>query len=29
MTDRAAAPGGIVLFDGTCAFCERAVVFIS
>jgi len=23
------APGGIVLFDGTCAFCERAVVFIA
>jgi predicted DCC family thiol-disulfide oxidoreductase YuxK len=22
-------PGGIVLFDGTCAFCERAVVFIA
>lgn len=20
--------GGIVLFDGTCAFCERAVIFI-
>lgn len=24
-----APPGGIVLFDGTCAFCERAVVFIA
>lgn len=24
------APGhGIVLFDGTCAFCERAVIFIA
>lgn len=22
-------PHGIVLFDGTCAFCERAVVFIA
>lgn len=22
-------PGGIVLFDGTCAFCERAVIFIA
>lgn len=21
--------GGVVLFDGTCAFCERAVVFIA
>jgi hypothetical protein len=21
--------GGIILFDGTCAFCERAVVFIA
>jgi predicted DCC family thiol-disulfide oxidoreductase YuxK len=21
--------GGIVLFDGTCAFCERAVIFIA
>lgn len=26
----AGAPsGGIVLFDGTCAFCERAVIFIA
>lgn len=24
-----ARPGGIVLFDGTCAFCERAVIFIA
>ncbi len=24
-----AKPGGIVLFDGTCAFCERAVIFIA
>lgn len=24
-----ATAGGIVLFDGTCAFCERAVVFIA
>lgn len=24
-----AQPGGIVLFDGTCAFCERAVIFIA
>lgn len=24
-----AAQGGIVLFDGTCAFCERAVIFIA
>lgn len=24
-----AEPSGIVLFDGTCAFCERAVVFIA
>ena len=23
------AAGGIVLFDGTCAFCERAVIFIA
>src|SRR4051812_42877586 len=23
------AAGGIVLFDGTCAFCEGAVVFIA
>ena len=22
-------PHGIVLFDGTCAFCERAVIFIA
>jgi len=22
-------PGGIILFDGTCAFCERSVVFIA
>jgi predicted DCC family thiol-disulfide oxidoreductase YuxK len=30
MTDSAApATAGIVLFDGTCAFCERAVVFIA
>jgi predicted DCC family thiol-disulfide oxidoreductase YuxK len=30
MTEPASAPrGGIVLFDGTCAFCERAVIFIS
>jgi predicted DCC family thiol-disulfide oxidoreductase YuxK len=21
--------GGIILFDGTCAFCERAVIFIA
>ena len=24
-----APSGGIVLFDGTCAFCERAVIFIA
>jgi predicted DCC family thiol-disulfide oxidoreductase YuxK len=24
-----AAPGGIVLFDGTCAFCEGSVRFIA
>lgn len=24
-----AGDGGVVLFDGTCAFCERAVVFIA
>jgi predicted DCC family thiol-disulfide oxidoreductase YuxK len=24
-----ARPGGVVLFDGTCAFCERAVIFIA
>lgn len=24
-----AQPGGIILFDGTCAFCERAVIFIA
>lgn len=24
-----ASPGGIVLFDGTCAFCEGAVTFIA
>lgn len=24
-----ARSGGIVLFDGTCAFCERAVIFIA
>ena len=24
-----ADPGGIVLFDGTCAFCEGAVIFIA
>jgi predicted DCC family thiol-disulfide oxidoreductase YuxK len=30
MADSAApATGGIVLFDGTCAFCERAVIFIA
>lgn len=23
------APSGIILFDGTCAFCERAVRFIA
>ena len=23
------SPGGIVLFDGTCAFCERSVKFIA
>lgn len=23
------APHGIVLFDGTCAFCERSVIFIA
>ena len=23
------APGGVVLFDGTCAFCEGAVKFIA
>ena len=28
MTSGAPA-GGIVLFDGTCAFCERAVIFIA
>ena len=22
-------PGAVVLFDGTCAFCERAVIFIA
>ena len=25
----AAADHGVVLFDGTCAFCERSVVFIA
>jgi predicted DCC family thiol-disulfide oxidoreductase YuxK len=25
----AATPHGIVLFDGTCAFCEGAVIFIA
>ena len=25
----AAPPHGTVLFDGTCAFCERAVIFIA
>jgi predicted DCC family thiol-disulfide oxidoreductase YuxK len=30
MADSAApATGGIVHFDGTCAFCERAVIFIA
>jgi predicted DCC family thiol-disulfide oxidoreductase YuxK len=32
MTDVRVPPvggGGIVLFDGTCAFCERAVAFIA
>jgi predicted DCC family thiol-disulfide oxidoreductase YuxK len=30
MTDPAAASDrAVVLFDGTCAFCERAVVFIA
>ena len=30
MDATAAAPDrGIVLFDGTCAFCERAVIFIA
>jgi predicted DCC family thiol-disulfide oxidoreductase YuxK len=29
MTQKASAPGGIVLFDGTCAFCEGAVEFIA
>ena len=24
-----AEPSGIILFDGTCAFCERSVVFIA
>lgn len=24
-----ARSGGVVLFDGTCAFCERAVIFIA
>jgi len=30
-TDRTGspAPGGVVLFDGTCAFCESAVRFIA
>jgi predicted DCC family thiol-disulfide oxidoreductase YuxK len=23
------APHGVVLFDGTCAFCERSVIFIA
>jgi predicted DCC family thiol-disulfide oxidoreductase YuxK len=23
------ADGGVILFDGTCAFCERAVIFIA
>jgi predicted DCC family thiol-disulfide oxidoreductase YuxK len=25
----ASTEGGIILFDGTCAFCERAVIFIA
>jgi len=25
----ATAGGGVVLFDGTCAFCERSVIFIA
>jgi predicted DCC family thiol-disulfide oxidoreductase YuxK len=25
----APASGGVILFDGTCAFCERSVVFIA
>jgi len=28
-SDRREAAKGIVLFDGTCAFCERSVVFIA
>jgi predicted DCC family thiol-disulfide oxidoreductase YuxK len=28
-TSTVPAPGGIVLFDGTCAFCEGAVRFIA
>jgi predicted DCC family thiol-disulfide oxidoreductase YuxK len=27
MSDRVS--GGVILFDGTCAFCERSVVFIA
>jgi len=29
MTEKPAAGGGVVLFDGTCAFCEGAVKFIA
>jgi len=25
----AAAPHAVILFDGTCAFCERSVIFIA
>lgn len=29
MSETPASPHGIVLFDGTCAFCEGAVTFIA
>ena len=29
VTEPSASPHGIVLFDGTCAFCERSVSFIA
>lgn len=29
MTAPAGTPGGIVLFDGTCGFCESSVLFIA
>jgi len=29
MPEAGGPPGGVILFDGTCAFCERAVRFIA